>query len=160
MASPITQLTKKKLSPEEIKQNKLKELEALLAEQDQALNKLLQITGDLNDAGILDAALAMVKAKEGITEIVMHQATREPVTNLINNMMSAAGALTAIDPATTEKLASSVAHGLKEAEEESKNDKKVGIFQLMKSLGDPDINRSIKFGLSFLKGMGKGLANK
>lgn len=160
MASPITQLTKKKLSPEEIKQNKLKELEALLAEQDQALNKLLQITGDLNDAGILDAALAMVKAKEGITEIVMHQATRKPVTNLINNMMSAAGALTAIDPATTEKLASSVALGLKEAEEESKNDKKVGIFQLMKSLFDADINRSIKFGLSFLKGMGKGLAKK
>lgn len=160
MASPITHLKKKELGPDEIRQKKLKELEALLADQDQALNKLLQITGDLNDSGILDAALAMVKAKEGITEIVMHQATREPVTNLINNMMSAAGALTAIDPATTDKLASSVANGLKEAEADSKTDKKVGIFQLMKSLGDPDINRAIKFGLSFLKGMGKGLASK
>ena len=160
MASPITHLKKKQLSPEEIRHNKLKELESLLAEQDQALNKLLQITGDLNDAGILDAALAMVKAKEGITEIVVHQATREPVTNLINNMMSAAGALTAIDPATTEKLAASVADGLKEAEAERTSDKKVGIFQLMKSLKDPDINRSIKFGLNFLKGMGKSLGNK
>ena len=62
MASPITHLKKKQLSPDEIRHNKLKELESLLAEQDQALNKLLQITGDLNDAGILEAALAMVKA--------------------------------------------------------------------------------------------------
>lgn len=160
MASPIRQLTKKQLSPDEIRQNKLHELESLLAEQDQALNKLLQITGDLNDTGILDAVLAMVKAKEGISEIVVHQATREPVTNLINNMMSAAGALTAIDPAMTEKLAASAANGLKEAEKERTNDKKIGIFGLMKSLRDPDINRSIKFGLNFLKGMGKSLGNK
>lgn len=160
MATPIRQLTKKQLSPDEIRQNKLHELESLLAEQDQALNKLLQITGDLNDAGILDAVLAMVKAKEGIAEIVVHQATREPVTNLINNMMSAAGALTAIDPAMTEKLAASAANGLKEAEKERTNDKKIGIFGLMKSLRDPDINRSIKFGLNFLKGMGKSLGNK
>ena len=160
MASPIRQLTKKQLSPDEIRQNKLHELESLLAEQDQALNKLLQITGDLNDAGILDAVLAMVKAKEGIAEIVVHQATREPITNLINNMMSAAGALTAIDPAMTEKLAASAANGLKEAEKERTNDKKIGIFGLMKSLRDPDINRSIKFGLNFLKGMGKSLGNK
>ena len=160
MARPITQLKKKELTPEEIRQQKLQELEALLAEQDQALNKLLEITGDLNDAGILDAVLAMVKAKEGIAEVVIHQATREPVTNLINNMMSAAGALTAIDPATTEKLASSVASGLKEAEADQKNDQKIGLFQMMKALRDPDINRSIKFGLSFLKGMGKGLGNK
>lgn len=160
MASPITHLKKKELTPDEIRQKKLGELEALLAEQDQALNKLLAITGDLNDAGILDAVLAMVRAKEGITEVVMHQATREPVTNLINNMMSAAGALTAIDPAMSEKLAGSVANGLKEAEAERKNDKKVSIFQLMKALGDPDINRSIKFGLNFLKGMGRGLRDK
>lgn len=160
MASPIRQLTKKQLSPDEIRQNKLHELESLLAEQDQALNKLLQITGDLNDTGILDAVLAMVKAKEGIAEIVVHQATREPITNLINNMMSAAGALTAIDPAMTEKLAASAANGLKEAEKERTNDKKIGIFGLMKSLRDPDINRSIKFGLNFLKGMGKSLGNK
>ena len=160
MARPIPQLKKKELTPEEIRQQKLKELEALLAEQDQALNKLLEITGDLNDAGILDAALAMVKAKEGIAEVALHQATREPVTNLINNMMSAAGALTAIDPATTEKLTSSIANGLKEAEADQRNDQKMGLFQMMKALRDPDIQRSIKFGLSFLKGMGKGLGGK
>jgi uncharacterized protein YjgD (DUF1641 family) len=28
---------------------------------------------------------------------------------------------------------------------------------LIKSLKDPDVNRAVKFGLHFLKGMGKGL---
>lgn len=157
MASPITQIKKKEWTAEEIRQQKLYELETLIAEQNEALNKLLAITGDLDDAGVLDAVLAMVKAKEGIAEVVMGQATREPVTNLINNMLSAAGALTAIDPESTGKLASSVVNGLKEAEAQNQNGKKIGIFQMLKAIRDPDINRTIKFGLNFLKGMGKGL---
>ena len=71
--------------------------------------------------------------------------------------MSAAGALTAIDPASTGKLASSVVNGLKEAETQNNNGKKLGVLQLVKAFRDPDINRTIKFGLNFLKGMGKGL---
>ncbi|MBT2572199.1 DUF1641 domain-containing protein [Planococcus sp. ISL-110] len=157
MASPITQIKRKEWTAEEIRQQKLYELETLIAEQNEALNKLLAITGDLDDAGVLDAVLAMVKAKEGIAEVVMGQATREPVTNLINNMLSAAGALTAIDPESTGKLASSVVNGLKEAEAQNQNGKKLGVFQMVKAFRDPDINRTIKFGLNFLKGMGKGL---
>ncbi|ANU13164.1 Hypothetical protein YrhD [Planococcus halocryophilus Or1] len=157
MASPITQIKKKEWTSEEIRQQKLFELETLIVEQNESLNKLLDITGDLNNAGVLDAVLAMIKAKEGIAEVVMEQATREPVTNLINNMMSAAGALTAIDPESTGQLASSVVKGLKEAEEQNQNGKKIGVFQLLKALRDPDINRTIKFGLNFLRGMGKGL---
>lgn len=157
MASPITQIKKRQWTPEEIRQQKLYELETMIAEQNQALTKLLAITGDLDQAGVLDAVVAMVKAKEGIAEIVMEQATRKPVTNLINNMMSAAGALTAIDPSSTEKLASSAVHGLKEAESQNYNGKKLGVIQLVKAFRDPDVNRAIKFGLNFLKGMGKGL---
>ncbi|ANU10927.1 hypothetical protein BBH88_11725 [Planococcus antarcticus DSM 14505] len=157
MASPITQIKRKEWTTEEIRQQKLYELETLIAEQDQALNKLLAITGDLDDAGVLDAILAMVKAKEGIAEVVMGQATRVPVTNLINNMMGAAAALTAIDPASTEKLASSMVKGLNEAESQNHNGKKLGVFQMVRAFRDPDVNRAIKFGLNFLKGMGKGL---
>ncbi|AIY05529.1 hypothetical protein Plano_1564 [Planococcus sp. PAMC 21323] len=157
MASPITQIKKKEWTAEEIRQQKLYELETLIAEQNEALNKLLAITGDLDDAGVLDAVLAMVKAKEGITEVVMGQATREPVTNLINNMMSAAGALTAINPASTERLTSSMVIGLKEAEAQNHNGKKLGLFQMIGAIRDPDVNRAIKFGFNFLKGMGKGL---
>lgn len=160
MATPITRIKKKQLSPEELKLQRLFELETEVAEQQQALKKVLELTGELDKAGILDAVNAMVKARENLTEIAVHQASREPVTTLINNLMNAAGALTAIDPATTAKLASSVQRGLSEAEARQADSRKISLFGLLKALRDPDVNRSIRFGLHFLKGMGKELDRK
>ena len=75
MAIPITSIKKKELTPEEIKQQKLAELQSLIAEQDQAINKILEITGELDDAGIFDALKAMVKAKDDIAKIAVDQAS-------------------------------------------------------------------------------------
>ena len=61
---------------------------------------------------MLDAVKAMMKAKEDIAEIAVHQVSREPMTNLINHMMNASGLLTSIDPEVTAKLAASVKSGL------------------------------------------------
>ena len=47
---------------------------------------MFNIVGELNDIGMLEAN-SMLKAKEPIAKIVLGQVTREPVTNLINNMM-------------------------------------------------------------------------
>ncbi|TWT27229.1 DUF1641 domain-containing protein [Planomicrobium sp. CPCC 101110] len=160
MATPITQISKRQLTPEEEKEKKLGELETLLVQQDQALNKILEITGELNDAGILDAVRAMVKARENLTGIAVHQASREPVTNLINNAMKAAAVVTAIDPNTTARLMDSVKGGLDEAELHRDNPKKIGVFGLVKALRDPDVNRSLKFGINFLRGMGRELGRK
>jgi len=160
MARPITSIKLKQKTPEEIQQEKLSELQLLITEQEQAINKILEITGELDDIGVFDAVQAMVKAKEDIAEIAVNQVSREPVTNLINHVMNVSGMLTDIDPGVTEKLAASVKSGLNEAELQDGNDEAVGVFDLMKSLKDPDINRSIKFGLNFLKGMGKGLDGK
>ncbi len=157
MAAPITSIKKKELTPEEIKQNKLEELQSLIAEQEQALNKILEITGELDDAGVLDALKAMVKAKDDIAEIAVDQASRDPVTNIINHVLNASGVISSIDPDVTAKLAASVKSGLHEAELYSGNGQKVSVFQLMTALNDPDTNRAVKFGLDFLKGMGKGL---
>ena len=129
----------------------------MIAEQDQALNKILEITGELDDAGVFDALKAMVKAKDDIARIAVDQASREPVTNLINHVLNASGVISSIDPDVTAKLAASVKSGLDEAELYRGNGQKVSIFQLMTALNDPDMNRAVKFGLDFLKGMGKGL---
>ncbi|MGO1058441.1 DUF1641 domain-containing protein [Planococcus sp. FY231025] len=160
MATPITRIHKKQLTPAELKLQRLFELETQVAEQQQALHKLLEITGELDKAGILDAVNAMVKARENLTEIAVHQAAREPVTTLINNVMNAAGALTSIDPGTTAKLAAGVQGGFHEAEKAQAARRKIGPLGLWKALRDPDVNRSIRFGLNFLKGMGKELGQK
>ncbi|OTY14678.1 hypothetical protein BK735_25285 [Bacillus mycoides] len=157
MAAPIQAIQKQELTEEEMKQQKLEDLKELLANNEEALNQMFNIVGELNDIGMLEAANSMLKAKEPIAKIVLGQVTREPVTNLINNMMGAAGALTELDPALTKKLIGSVLTGMDEGNQHLQSNKKVGILDLMKVLKDPDINRAIGFGLHFLKGMGKGL---
>ena len=157
MAIPITSIHKKKQTPEDIKQDKLAELQTLLAEQDQAIHKILEITGELDDVGIFDALKAMVKAKENLAKIAVDQAAREPVTNIINHVLNASSVMSSIDPAVTAKLAASVKSGLDEAELYKGNGQTVGVYQFMMALNDPDINRAAKFGLDFLKGMGREL---
>ncbi|QBP92010.1 DUF1641 domain-containing protein [Bacillus mycoides] len=157
MAAPIQAIQKQELTEEELKQQKLEDLKELLANNEEALHQMFNIVGELKDIGMLEAANSMLKAKEPITKIVLGQVTREPVTNLINNMMGAAGALTELDPELTKKLVGSVLTGMDEGNQHLQSNKKVGILDLMKVLKDPDINRAIGFGLHFLKGMGKGL---
>ncbi|MEK4024321.1 DUF1641 domain-containing protein [Mammaliicoccus sciuri] len=157
MATPITSIKQTERTEIEVQEEKLAELQKLLAEQEDSIQKIMEITGELHDIGALDALQAMLQAKEKIAGIAVGQVSREPVTNMLNNLMAAAGTLTAIDPATIQKLSQSVQRGLHEAELGNGENQKTGALQLMKSLNDPDINRALTFGMNFLKGMGKGL---
>lgn len=157
MAKPIKAIRKNMLTEEEKKKQSLDELTADLTDHDEALKKTLELVQELHDSGILEAVHAMLKAKKDIAKIAVDQATRKPVTNVINNLMGAAGVLSEMDPELTKKLLGSVSSGMDEAREYLKSPKKVGIFGLLKILFDPDINRVIGFGARFLKGMGKKL---
>ncbi|MEJ9212017.1 DUF1641 domain-containing protein [Bacillus smithii] len=157
MAEPITFIRKKEMTKEEQIQQKLDELKSLLADHDDDLTNLLKIIGELNQAGLLEAANAMLQAREKIAKIALGQVSREPVTNLINNLMGVAGAVSNIDPDFTEKLMNSITNGIKEGNHHLQNGDKVKFRDLLKVLNDPDINRAIGFGLHFLKGMGQGL---
>ncbi|WP_046176185.1 DUF1641 domain-containing protein [Domibacillus indicus] len=155
MASPISALKKREWNEEEKKQQSLTKLADGLSENEEALQKTLAVVRELHDSGILEAAESMLKAKEHIAEIALGQVGRKEVTSLLNNLMAAAGVLTAIDPEQTKKLLSGVTTGLEDAREN--NSQKVGVLDLMKALKDPDINRAVNFGLNFLRGVGKEL---
>ncbi len=157
MAKPITAVKKHVPTEEEIKQQKLDELVALLAENGEAVTKTLDIIGELHHIGALEAANAMLQAKDKLAKIAIGQISREPVTNIINNLMGAAGTLSKVDAEASKKLLGSVVSGLQEGQAYIQNEKKVGLLDLLKVLNDPDINRAIGFGIHFLKGMGKEL---
>lgn len=156
MAAPITEIYNP-ITEEDIKQQKIEELKDLLTENEEMLNTLFSILGDLNDSGILGAANSMLKGKEEITKILLGQVTREPVTNLINTLMGATGAIMKANPDQATKLISSALAGVEEGSKFLETEKKISIMNLMKVLSDPDINRAIGFGINFLKGMGKEL---
>lgn len=155
MAKPISIIHKRVLTEEEQQQQTIDKLKQELAQSNEALEQSMSILRELHDAGFLDAAESMLKAKAHIAEIVLGQISRKEITNLMNNGMAAAGALTGVDPAQTAQLMNGLTSGLEEARQQP--EAKVTIFSLMKALKDPDTNRAIGFGLRFMKGLGKGL---
>lgn len=157
MAAPITTIYKQQQTKEEVEREKLEDLKSLLTENEEALNRIFAIIGELNDIGVLETANSMLQAKDEIAKIALGQVTREPVTNMMNNLIGAAGALSSLDPDKTMKLINSLSAGLDEGSKHLETNKKIGVFELLKVLQDPDANRAIGFGIHFLKGMGKGL---
>lgn len=156
MAAPITEIHNP-ITEEEIKQQKLEELKTLITDNEDALNNMFKIVNELNDSGVFEAATSMLQGKEQIAKIALQQITRQPVTNLINTVMGATGALMNADAAQSTKLLNSALAGIDEGNKFLHADKKIGVLELMKTLNDPDINRAIGFGVHFLKGMGKEL---
>jgi len=157
MAVPITGIKKQQLTEEQLKEQKLNNLKELLSENEEAVNQVFSIMAELNDIGALEAAMKLLEAKEEVAHIALGQLTRKPVTNIINNLMGVAGALTELNPKTTTKLIEGLNTGVDEARKAIKSNEKVSAFKLMKMINDPDVNRALNFGVHFLKGLGKGL---
>ncbi|MGR6905786.1 MULTISPECIES: DUF1641 domain-containing protein [Lysinibacillus] len=157
MAVPITGIKKQQLTEEQLKEQKLDNLKELLSENEETVNQVFSIMAELNDIGALEAAMKLLEAKEEVAHIALGQLTRKPVTNIINNLMGVAGALTELNPETTTKLIEGLNTGVDEASKALESNEKVSAFKLMKMINDPDVNRALNFGVHFLKGLGKGL---
>ncbi|MFC7391467.1 DUF1641 domain-containing protein [Scopulibacillus cellulosilyticus] len=157
MAQPITDIHRPAFTEEQQTEMKLNNLKKQFANNEEGLNKILDIIEELNDIGVLEAADAMLHAKENIAKIVLEQVSREPVTNLLNTIIGATGEIMSSDPEQTKALISSALAGINEGHQFVQADKKIRVIDLMKTLKDPDINRAIGFGIYFLKGMGKQL---
>lgn len=157
MAVPITGIKKQQLPEEQLKEQKLDNLKELLSENEETVNQVFSIMAELNDIGALEAAMKLLEAKEEVAHIALGQLTRKPVTNIINNLMGVAGALTELNPETTTKLIEGLNTGVDEASKALESNEKVSAFKLMKMINDPDVNRALNFGVHFLKGLGKGL---
>ncbi|WP_342440784.1 DUF1641 domain-containing protein [Lysinibacillus sp. FSL K6-0057] len=157
MAVPITGIKKQQLTEEQLKEQKLDNLKELLSDNEETVNQVFSIMAELNDIGALEAAMKLLEAKEEVAHVALGQLTRKPVTNIINNLMGVAGALTELNPETTTKLIEGLNAGVDEASKALESNEKVSAFKLMKMLNDPDVNRALNFGVHFLKGLGKGL---
>ena len=156
VAKEITIIKKKVVTEEEQKQQLADELLNELSNNREAVEETMQLLAQLQKAGILDAAISLLAAKEDVSKIAVEQLNREPVKNALNNMMGAGEALSSVDPEITKQITSSLVTGLQFATDEL-NSGKTKVMDFFKVLKDPDINRAITFGFSFLKAFGQGL---
>ncbi|MGG1678622.1 DUF1641 domain-containing protein [Neobacillus sp. NRS-1170] len=157
MAKPISQIAETILNEKEMQNQVLEKVIHDVTQNAEGIQETLKLLQELHESGILGAVNSFVEAKEKIAKIAVGQMLRPPVTNAINNGMAAAGMLTELNPELTKKIMESVSNGFQKAEEGLRLNKKVGLFDLLKLMKDPDVNRAMGFGINFLKGLGEGL---
>ncbi|BAU28476.1 uncharacterized protein YjgD (DUF1641 family) [Aneurinibacillus soli] len=157
MARPITKIAKTPFTESEKQSQAVENVIQVLAQNADGIQETIKLLQELHESGILGAFNAAIEAREQMAKILVGQMVRPPVTNMINNAMAAAGALTELNPEMTKKMMAGVAKGIQKSEERLRSNEKVGIIDLMKALRDPDINRAMGFGISLLKGIGEGL---
>jgi uncharacterized protein YjgD (DUF1641 family) len=157
MAEPIQQVSRTVKTKEDEEAISLQSLLSVVAQNKDSLEETIRLMQELHESGILEALNAMLIAKEKIAKIAVEQALRPEATTLINNMMNAMGGLTKLDPEVTSTLMSGLAEGMTEGNQSVNTSKKFGVFGLIKALKDPDVSRTLKFGIGFLRGFGKSL---
>lgn len=157
MAKPITKIDEPILTEKEKQDQSLKGVLQDLSQNADGIKETMQLLQELHESGILGAINNLVEAKEQVAKIAVGQMLRPPVTNAINNAMAAGGLLTEMNPETTKKLMGGLSKGLQKAEEGLQANKKVSVFDLVRLMRDPDVNRVLKFSIDLLKGLGEGL---
>jgi uncharacterized protein YjgD (DUF1641 family) len=157
MAQPITAIPKPLPSEEKKVEQRITSFTSSWTENEEAFEQMAALVNELHKAGLLEAATAMLQAKDKMAKIGLKQLTREPVANLLSLLMGTTGALTQFDAEQTTKLIRSLGTGLTEATQHSEADQRIKVLDLLKLLNDPDINRAIGFLIHFLKGMGTAL---
>ncbi|MBN6885629.1 uncharacterized protein YjgD (DUF1641 family) [Cytobacillus horneckiae] len=160
MAEPICKVAEPILNEDEIQNQVLEKVLQDITKNVDGIQETIKLLQELHESGILEAVNSLIEAKEQIAKIVVGQSLRPPVTNAINNAMATAGILTEVNPETTKKMTDSLSKGLQKAEEGIQLNKKVGLFDLLKLMKDPDVNRAMRFGIDFLKGLGEGMKVK
>ncbi|QQZ08301.1 DUF1641 domain-containing protein [Heyndrickxia vini] len=157
MAKPITKIDEPILTEKEKQDQLLEKILKDLSQNTDGIKETIQLLQELHVSGILGAINNLVEAKEEVAKIAVGQMLRPPVTNALNNAMAAAGMLTELDPEMMKKMMGGLSKGLQKAEEGLQLNKRVTIFDLIKIMKDPDVNRAMGFGINFLKGLGEGL---
>lgn len=160
MAKPITAIAKPILSEKEENNKNLAEILLELSRNSEGLRSYMDLLQEFHESGILDAMKAVLQSKEEWSKIIVKELNKPNHTNMIQNLMAMAEVLSMLDSDSIRKMAGSVTTGLHKAQEKSQTEDKIGLLDLVKALKDPDINRAVRFGLNFLKGMGQSLGEK
>lgn len=126
-----------------------------------AQENLDAIVEALQDAGVLRFVRALLEQRQPILDQVMQKLDTEPTKSGLKNAITLAMGLGALPEGFGTTLTEAVRQGLHRAEEASHADDadKMSLWALMGLLKDPDVARSIHYGMGFLQGLGRVLGD-
>lgn len=158
MANPITEIKRMEFPEAVVKEQNLTEVTEAVSENKEAILKGIELIATINESGSLDAINALVKHRKDAMENIVGEINKPQYTSTIENLSKLVFLIGDIDVSEISYFAEKINEGMKEAKETNDNDQSnTSYMVLFKALKDPDVNKSITFLLSFLRGLGKSL---
>lgn len=155
MAKPISAIERLVVSDETKREQDLKEIEASLANHKEAVLEAIDLLGNLQDRGILSLLNGLFSQGDEVLRIMVQEVNQPNNSRVLGNLLGLTGILGSIDIDRLKILTEKANNGLKEATETDAVEEPGNVFELLKVLKDPEVNRSIGMLVQFLKGMGK-----
>ncbi|WP_206832053.1 DUF1641 domain-containing protein [Alicyclobacillus fructus] len=161
MAEPIRIIERREETPEERRQRALERLTDAVIQEEQAAERLIHLVALAEEKGLLPMLTALLERGDRVLAHLVDLLAREEYASALQNAIGLAQALGKFDPDMLMKLVDSASAGLGKAKQEAqKDDKPLGLFELLALLKDPNVSYAIRFMLRFLSGMGQMLRSE
>lgn len=156
MAKAITKIQHIELSEEQRRRMDLEEIETALLDNKEAILKSLDIVRHMNDRGVLSLLSGLFSEGDKVLNVLVKAADKPEATNTLKNLLLMVGVLGTINVQQLEPLLLKLNSGIaRVAEYKDNEDEKLGYFDIVRSLKDPEINNALSLLFEFLKGMGE-----
>jgi uncharacterized protein YjgD (DUF1641 family) len=156
MAKAITKIQQIELSEEQRRRKDLEELETALLDNKDAIFQSLDVIKHMHDRGVLSLLGGLFSEGDKVLNVLVKAADKPEATNTLKNLLLMVGVLGTINVQQLEPLLLKLNSGIaRVAEYKDNEDEKLGYFDIVRSLKDPEINNALSLLFEFLKGMGE-----
>lgn len=155
MAKAITKIQHIELSEDQKRRMDLEEVESALLDNKDAILQSLDLMKHMHDRGVLALLSGLFSEGDKVLNVLVKAADKPEATNTLKNLLLMVGVLETINVQQLEPLLLKLNSGIARVAEYKDSEDKLGYFDIVRSLKDPEINRALTLLFEFLKGMGE-----
>ncbi|PLS17245.1 hypothetical protein CVD28_11765 [Bacillus sp. M6-12] len=155
MAKAINTIHRIQLTEEDQRKKDLLEVENALLDNKEAILESLKVMQNMHERGILSLLNGLFGQGDKVMNVLVKAADKPEASNTIRNLLLMMGTLGTLNVKQLEPLLLKVNSGIARVAKRKDSEKEMGYFDFVRSLKDPEINRSVSMLIDFLKGMGE-----
>ncbi|MFC5447685.1 DUF1641 domain-containing protein [Paenibacillus aestuarii] len=160
MAKAITHIEKHIPDHVEEEAQAIQQILEAAAKHRDALLSFMDVLEELKQLGILDAIQGALKNSKQIALIGVDQLNKPGAHRIIKNGMGAVSFLSQMEPGKLQTLLNGVIAGVDHAVDPGAAQKKPGLWDMFRTIRQPEAMSSLNMMTRFLQGMGSGLNNR
>lgn len=154
MAKAIKQIERIQITEEDQRKNELREIEDSLLKNKHVVLDTLEMLNHMHERGVIPMLNGLFAEGDKVLKILVKKADNKETANTLKNLLLMVGVLGTLNVKHLEPLLIKVNAGIERVAESKDDDERIGLFDMFRSLKDPEINRSLALLFEFLKGMG------